>query len=155
MPEVLFICTGNYYRSRFAEALFNHTAELCGSDWRAFSRGLATHLVAGHGDISLHTRFALASRNIDLRHTGARPTALTLGDLTRAHQVIALKELEHRPLMRQQFPDWEDRIQYWAVHDLDAAGPDEAIPAIEALTLRLFDSIAQTRAQPQAGPRQP
>ena len=26
MPTVLFLCTGNYYRSRFAEILFNHLA---------------------------------------------------------------------------------------------------------------------------------
>jgi hypothetical protein len=26
MKSVLFLCTGNYYRSRFAEELFNHRA---------------------------------------------------------------------------------------------------------------------------------
>lgn len=34
--QVLFLCTGNYYRSRFAEALFNYrtTTELLA--WSAF-----------------------------------------------------------------------------------------------------------------------
>ncbi len=38
---VLFLCTGNYYRSRFAEALFNSVAGKMGLPWRASSRGLA------------------------------------------------------------------------------------------------------------------
>ena len=39
--RILFLCTGNYYRSRYAEELFNYHAKNAGLDWRAFSRGLA------------------------------------------------------------------------------------------------------------------
>jgi protein-tyrosine phosphatase len=150
MHEILFICTGNYYRSRLAEALFNHAAELRGLDWRAFSRGLAIHLVDGAGVISTHTRFALLARDIPLKHTGARPTPLAAADLKRATRVIALKEAEHRTLMRAQFPDWENRIEYWHVHDLDAAAPDTAVPEIERLTMQLLEEIAAARAKAQA-----
>ena len=38
---VLFLCTGNYYRSRFAEILFNSVAGKMGLPWKASSRGLA------------------------------------------------------------------------------------------------------------------
>ena len=38
---VLFLCTGNYYRSRFAEILFNSVAGKMNLLWRASSRGLA------------------------------------------------------------------------------------------------------------------
>jgi hypothetical protein len=38
---VRFLCTGNYYRSRFAEILFNSVAGKLGLRWRASSRGLA------------------------------------------------------------------------------------------------------------------
>ena len=38
---VLFLCTGNYYRSRYAEALFNSVAGKMSLPWRASSRGLA------------------------------------------------------------------------------------------------------------------
>ncbi|MSR59513.1 MAG: low molecular weight phosphatase family protein, partial [Planctomycetaceae bacterium] len=41
MPTVLFLCTGNYYRSRFAEVYFNWLAAQRGSVWRADSFGLA------------------------------------------------------------------------------------------------------------------
>ncbi len=47
-PLTLFVCTGNFYRSRHAEALFNWHAARMGHPARAFSRGLlnqaASHL---------------------------------------------------------------------------------------------------------------
>jgi hypothetical protein len=39
--KTVFPCSGNYYRSRFAEELFNHAAKNAGLNWRASSRGLA------------------------------------------------------------------------------------------------------------------
>jgi protein-tyrosine-phosphatase len=41
IQRVLFLCTGNYYRSRYAEELFNHIARAEGLGWRAFSCGAA------------------------------------------------------------------------------------------------------------------
>src|SRR5215467_12947219 len=38
---VLFLCTGNYYRSRYAEVLFNAVAGRMNLPWKASSRGLA------------------------------------------------------------------------------------------------------------------
>ena len=42
---VLFLCTGNYYRSRFAESLFNSVAGKMGLPWRASSRGKVDPIV--------------------------------------------------------------------------------------------------------------
>ena len=69
MRRLLFVCSGNYYRSRFAEAVFNFHAARLDEPVRAFPRGLAIHLVAGAGDLSPHTREALNVRGIPLRHT--------------------------------------------------------------------------------------
>lgn len=156
MRHVLFICSGNFYRSRFAEAVFNHAAEQRGADWRAFSRGLATHLVDGAGDLSIHTRFALVSRGIPLACTGPRPVQLSDADLRRAARVIALKEEEHRPMMRALFSAWEDRIEYWHVHDLDVGTPFTVVPELERLTLQLLDQVAgPAGAGGGRSPRQP
>lgn len=131
MREVLFICTGNYYRSRFAEAVFNHLASEAGIPWRAFSRGLAIHVV--EGDISPHSAAALEERGIGLSHTSPSRVSLSAGDLDRAHRIVALKKDEHHALMSEQFPEWADRITYWAVHDIDFAEPGEALAEIESL----------------------
>jgi hypothetical protein len=47
--------------------------------------------------------------------------------LQRAHLTIAVKEDEHRQMMREQFPAWENRITYWAIHVLNCAQPEEAL----------------------------
>ncbi len=152
MRQILFICSGNFYRSRFAEAVFNFHAANRDLPLRAFSRGLATHLVLHAGDISLHTRLALADRGIALHHTGRAPVQLERTDLERAHRVIAVKEAEHRPLMRQLFPAWENRIEYWAVHDLDAAASEVAIPGLERQVIALLEQDLPPAAPPPRSP---
>lgn len=139
--QVLFICTGNFYRSRFAEAYFNHHAAERNTGWRAISRGLATHLVDGCGPISVHTVGALKSLKIDVSNTGRSPVQLSRGDLEGAARVIAMKEPEHRPMMEEQFSDWANRIKYWNVHDLDMARPDEALGELQSLLKDLVDEI--------------
>ena len=138
---MLFLCSGNYYRSRFAEAVFNDAATRRGLGWRAFSRGLATHLI--DGDLSPYTEMALRRLGIDRAMTGPTRVHLTEPDLARAARVIAMKEDEHREMMRNQFPAWENRVEYWSVHDLDFAGPEEALPQIRERVLGIVDALAK------------
>ena len=139
---VLFLCTGNYYRSRFAEELFNHLAGRAGLDWVAASRGLALERGhENHGPISAHARAALIDREIDLPEPIRDPQACAAADLAAAERVIALKEAEHRPYLRDRHPGWADRVTYWHVHDLDQAGPDEAMGEIAGLVARLVDEL--------------
>jgi len=141
MAQVLFICTGNYYRSRFAEALFNHLCEERKLEHRAFSRGLATWVIMDGSEISPNTLDALNERSISLLMTHQAPTQLQEKDLKTADYTIALKELEHRPMMQRQFPEWENEITYWHVHDVDVAHPEEALPEIEVRVLALLEEI--------------
>src|SRR5689334_10207605 len=65
MKTVLFLCTGNYYRSRFAEELFNHWAEQYALDWAARSRALAIERgKANVGPISRLVVHALEKKGI-------------------------------------------------------------------------------------------
>ena len=137
--EVLFICTGNYYRSRFAEALFNHNAIEAELPWRAFSRGVAVHLAPT--DLSPHTRLALETRGIDFRMTAQTRIALTEVDLHRAERRIALKRTEHEKYIADQFPEWREKVEYWQIDDLDVAPPDEALPQLEQAVLRLLREL--------------
>jgi protein-tyrosine phosphatase len=74
------------------------------------------------------------------------PISLSELDLVAADRVIAVKEREHRPLVEKKFPAWRDRIEYWHVHDLDCATPDEAIPHLEREVLALLDGLARLAA---------
>jgi protein-tyrosine phosphatase len=132
MQIVLFLCTGNYFRSRFAEHLFNHLAPLEGLPWQAESRGLAPDPARRNpGPISHFTISALQQRQLSIA-SHRDPLEVTLDDLKRAARIIAVKEAEHRPMARERFIEWENRIEYWHCHDLDCAAADDALNAVEA-----------------------
>ncbi len=147
MPRtVLFLCTGNYYRSRYAEELFNDLAGQAGLDWTATSRGLAVEEL-GHwnvGPISTHTKDALAARGTPLAEPIRTPLACTPADLAEADRVVALKEAEHRPWLDRKHPGWSDRVDFWHVHDLDQSGPDQALGEIADLVNRLIDELKRS-----------
>lgn len=129
---VLFLCTGNFYRSRFAEIYFNFLAEKHALGWRAASRGLAVELTLGNiGRISLHVVEALAERGIPLDPDERYPQSVRADDLRAANRIIALKEAEHRPLLVRQFPEWLERVEFWHVHDLDCAPAEDALAHLE------------------------
>ena len=138
--KVLFICTGNFYRSRFAEAVFNFHADQRKLPWQAYSRGLAIHWA--DGVLSPFTEAALSERQIHLSHTGPGRIQLTKKDLESADLRIALDRAEHLDMMEQQFPNWTQRIEYWEVPDMPAALPEVALPAIENQILHLLDRLA-------------
>jgi len=139
---ILFICTGNYYRSRFAEALFNHHAELRGLSWRAISRGLAIERVTEVNKLSRFTIAAMLQRGIKRRYTSVDLNALTSVDLIEADLAVAMCETEHRPMMIEKHPLWVDHVIYWRVPDLPYCRPSEAIAEIERQVSLLLDSIS-------------
>ena len=130
--EVLFLCTGNYFRSRFAEILFNHRAVALGLNRVADSRGLAVDLVDWNiGPISAHTLKGLELRGIPPGEVLRYPIQLRESDLLTARHVIAVKEAEHRPLLDRRFPGWCERVEFWHVDDIDCARPEDALDLLE------------------------
>ncbi len=142
---LLFLCSGNYYRSRFAEILFNHLAELTPLPWQADSRGLAL-TPANVGPISLHTLERLEQLRIvaDRVATLRFPQEASVTDFAAAGHIVALKESEHRPLMERDFPEWAERVEYWTVHDIDCATPQDALPTLERMVRELFTRLQRT-----------
>jgi protein-tyrosine phosphatase len=129
---VLFLCTGNYYRSRFAEELFNHKTAVTGMEWQAQSRALAIERGANNvGPLSPFAVRGLTARGCSVREGGRMPLQCTAVDLETAHRIIALNEPEHRPLMRARFPEWESRAEFWQVEDVEYVRPEVALAAIE------------------------
>jgi protein-tyrosine phosphatase len=140
--HVLFLCTGNYYRSRLAEELFNQRARRLGLNWHASSRALA--IERGAENIGPISEFALKALS-DLDTIPALPfrfpVACIVRDLELADLVIAMKEAEHRPLMKMKFNAWAERVTYWHVHDLDAADSAETTKLIDVLVNELIQAI--------------
>jgi protein-tyrosine phosphatase len=146
MKQVLFLCSANYYRSRFAERFFNWLAAQKGLPWRADSRGLAVEKWGDLGEISHYTTDALKLRGIPINGEHRCPKKLTIRDLGNADLVIAVKEAEHRAMMMAQFPLWADLIEYWHIDDIDCAPPDEALPILEQRIRELVERLCESEA---------
>lgn len=121
--RILFVCSGNYYRSRLAEILFNHEAAAAGLAWEAESRGLLdTRELKG---LSENSKAYL--KMVELDHLAANPRdpiSMTVEDLTEADLVVAMCRTEHRPMMEQKFLALAKalhkggRIRYWNIYDI-------------------------------------
>jgi protein-tyrosine phosphatase len=116
---VLFLCTGNYYRSRYAEILFNSVAGRMNLPWRASSRGLALERgVNNIGPMALSAVKALQARGLRAAaEFGRFPLQATVDDFGGAHWIVALKEAEHLPLLQERFPAWAEKVEFWHVDD--------------------------------------
>ena len=142
MKKILFLCTGNYYRSRYAEEIFNHLARREGLPWRPFSRGAAEK--GSPDNIGPMSRFALEALEAQAFVPDGKmraPTPCVPADFHDAHLVIALKEAEHRPLIEQRFPAVAGSVTYWHVDDIEFAPPSIALPMIDAHVRELIAAL--------------
>lgn len=116
---VLFLCTGNYYRSRFAEILFNSVAERMGLPWKAMSKGLALERgVNNVGPMALSAVKALEALGVRAAESVTRfPLPATADDFISADCIVALKQVEHLPLLQERFPDWVEKVEFWHIDD--------------------------------------
>ena len=145
--RVLFLCSGNYYRSRFAELLFNHLARAKSLAYHAESAGLWPECHKHNpGPMSPHTIAALAERGIALPSTLRAPRDACHADLEHSTIIVALKESEHRPLVTKQFPSLLERVEFWHVDDLDYAAPSIALPMIDRLVRELVERLRERSA---------
>jgi protein-tyrosine phosphatase len=141
---VLFLCTGNFYRSRYAEAWFNFAVPRHGLLWRAESRGFRPHIE--EAPLSPHAADRLVERSVPRLLTRRAPERLREPDLAEASLVVALYEKEHRPMVARDFPLWSDRIRYWSVPDIDELPPRVALPRIEGEVEDLVRLLASGHA---------
>jgi protein-tyrosine phosphatase len=140
---VLFLCTGNFYRSRFAEHLFNARARARSLDWRAESAGLAPQCwTRNPGAIAPAVVRALASRGEVVGNAPRLPRDVTEALVRAAERVVLLSEREHRPLFEAQFWAESGQVTAWQIDDVDRCPPELALPRIEAQVEVLLDELA-------------
>jgi predicted translation initiation factor SUI1 len=132
---VLFLCTGNYYRSRFAEVLFVSVARKMGLPWDASSRALALERgVNNIGQMATAAIKTLESMGIRGGDRCSRfPAQVTIEELEQADTIIALKHAEHLPLLEERFPAFAGRVEFWDIEDAP-----EALALIEGKIMDLM-----------------
>jgi protein-tyrosine phosphatase len=137
---VLFICTGNFYRSRHAEAIFSIGTPLKRAVRKGFFKGFINIHCSGRTGtlISTDTEERLKTLGVPLELTRPSPVQLRAKDLKKAHHIIALKKDEHYEMMLSSHPEWADKIHYWHMHDIDFEDPQTVLPKIEEEVLNLL-----------------
>ncbi len=121
--QIIFICTGNYYRSRLSEELFNYYIRQTDLPWEATSRGMVDS--SGLKGIS-----PVAFQYLDVRGLSPsidptrNPSPLRVSDLEEAALLIALNREEHEPMLRERFGqipkilEQKGRLRFWNVCDV-------------------------------------
>jgi protein-tyrosine phosphatase len=123
--QILFICTGNFYRSRFAECLFNQKVRAANAGWTAISRGL--QIVLWQHGLSPYARRELKKRGVPVDIGAAAPKMVTQDDLDRSDYVVLLSEAEHRLPFEKRFPNYDKRkVHWWHIPDSGAMDPAKA-----------------------------
>jgi len=140
--KVLFVCTANIHRSRFAEEVFNHLAKKSDSAHQAFSAGLRV------GDYSFRTIYYpaldnLKKFNITPLRSSAHSIHIDNVDISEYGRIICMDEGEHKPMVLANPNLKNDLFEYWNIIDEPKVKSEISLPKcfqrVESL-LRDLDS---------------
>lgn len=135
--SVLFVCSGNFYRSRLAELLFNHYAEQDVLSWRADSRGLLEQ--TAYKGISPSAGKYLEQRELGMLLAEVRnPKPIRFDDLEQFDLIVGLNRDEHEGLFLTRFGQIprhlakQGKLRYWNIDDLPRPG-SRVLKAVSAI----------------------
>jgi protein-tyrosine phosphatase len=123
MKNYLFICTGNFYRSRFAESYFNFLCIKYNLSYRAKSAGLKPYLAdekaAEEGEISILAKNKLDALGISKDYYDKNREELTEEMLQNSDIIIAMDEDEHFSMIKNSFPNYLKKVIFYGAKDIE------------------------------------
>ncbi len=128
MKQILFLCSGNYYRSRFCELYFNALAERSRLSWRADSSALLRDLsdTGNVGAIAKEVIEKLNELGVESLAHPRMPKIATAKQICTANRVYAASRVEHAPMVEEHFLEQADLIEFFEVEDVPIMQPEEA-----------------------------
>jgi len=128
-----FICTGNLYRSRLAEAYCNSR---CVPGIHVFSSGIRAGL---NGDLPISRYAADVLTKYGLNGYGAAHWQRTSAELVQASDVLVFMEHEHRRFCEEWIEGMRQRVEVWEIEDVGPVSATEIANKVE----RTFGVIRQ------------
>ncbi|WP_370980529.1 low molecular weight phosphatase family protein [Agaribacterium sp. ZY112] len=133
MKKILFLCTGNYYRSRFSEEYFNYHCKERKLNWSADSMGIQRDFTGNGnvGPIAAQTLAKLDELGINPQAHTRMPKHVQTEHFNEYDRVIAVSIDEHEPMMKLIWSDSElEKIEFFEVEDLHIYGHEVAFPIL-------------------------
>ena len=96
------------------------------------------------GPISVHTLAALKERNIPGIEINRNPQPILEEDFSTHQKLIAISEVEHKPMIEHRFIAHADKVEYFEVGDLPVEDPKKAIHKIASLVDKLLKQILES-----------
>lgn len=131
--KILFVCTGNSFRSPVAEALLKKVR----GDLEVESAGTQSA-----GMVASNAKKFLEKENA-LKNLKEAPEGIDQKDLEEYDLIIAMKQ-NHKNEILRRYPQMEDRIQVWNIDDpihLPYGSDKEVFEEIKRKVLELAESI--------------
>ena len=147
--KVTFVCTGNYYRSRFAESYFNYLCDILKLDYVADSYGLAIHfadeLAKEHGEVSPFSRERMNYIGIPERYFERDRKSLTKDAIENSDMVIAMDKEEHTPMIMESFPSYINQFNFFEVKDVFDWEPKQTLDETQKMVERMINDIVNEK----------
>ena len=147
MKKILFLCTGNYYRSRFSEEYFNYHSKKQSLNWLADSMGIQRDFTGNGnvGPIAVQTLAKLAELDISPVGHLRMPKNVQTEHFEQYDRVIAVSVDEHRPMLSAIWPESVlAKVEYFEVEDLHIYGHEVAFPRLLASLDKLLVDISHS-----------
>ena len=140
MKKVLFVCTANIHRSRFAEEVFNYFCIKNNIKVHAFSAGLKV------GDYRFRKIYYPALENLKKYDIAPlRPDDLSkhidLINLENYDKLICMDEFEHKPMVRSNPKLLGYNFEYWNITDMPKVDSDISLPMCYKKVQSLFNNF--------------
>ena len=127
MYNILFVCTGNIFRSRFAEEVFNHLCKINGVDAIAFSAGLQ---VGRYKQRKIYWPAMNELERLKIEPLRSNEDSVHINDIDVSiyDQIICMDEEEHKPMVRSNELLSGFTFQYWNIVDMPKVPSDISLP---------------------------
>ena len=141
MDKVLFVCTANIHRSRFAEEVFNHFSEKNNKGVAAFSAGLRV------GDYNFRKIYYPALDNLEkFNILPKRAEELSVHikniDLDQYDRLICMDKNEHKPMVLPDPQLSAFKFEYWDITDMPKVHSNISLPKCYKQVESLWNQIS-------------
>jgi protein-tyrosine phosphatase len=115
--SILFICTGNWYRSRFAESYLKSKGYK-----HVLSRGVNVNNNKKRKYREIHKQSSLVKNK--LKELGLEkyinnktPKQLTENDMLKSNKIILINKKEHYSYIIKKYPKYKNKLIVWNIRD--------------------------------------